>query len=241
MATSSETQGKDTSAMKHNIVLRARKDFIGTLVSGIVLFLAAGRLDWTMGWVYLGLYLLGIFLNLVVMTAKNPELYAIRSQITQEDTEPWDKVFHALYGPLLLLIMAVTGLDGGRYGWSNVPIWLQWVSVGLFIASWLFSLWAMVANKHFETSVRVQTDRDQTTVTGGPYAIVRHPGYAGIILLYAVTPLFLGSWWGLIPAGLLAAAFVYRTAMEDKMLHEELPDYQAYAEKVRYKLVPGIW
>jgi protein-S-isoprenylcysteine O-methyltransferase Ste14 len=241
MTTPSDPQGKEAATLKRNIVLRARKDFIGTLLSGIVLFLAAGRLDWTMGWVYVGLYFLGIILNLVVMTAKNPELYAIRSQITQEDTKPWDKVFNALYGPLLLLIMAVVGLDGGRYGWSSVPSWLQVVSIGLFITGWLFSLWAMVANKHFETSVRIQVDRGHETVTSGPYAIVRHPGYVGVMLLYAATPLFLGSWWGLIPAGLLAVAFVYRTAMEDRMLHEELPDYQAYAEKVRYRLVPGVW
>jgi protein-S-isoprenylcysteine O-methyltransferase Ste14 len=236
-----EPQAKDTSTLKHGIVLRARKDFIGTLVSGIVLFLAAGRLDWTMGWVYLGVYFLGIFLNLVVMTAKNPELYAIRAEITQEDTKEWDKIFTALYGPMLLLIMAVTGLDAGRYRWSSVPNWLQVVSIGLFVVGWLFSLWAMVANKHFETSVRIQAERGHETVTSGPYAIVRHPGYAGIMLLYAVTPWFLGSWWGLIPAGMLLAAFVYRTAMEDRTLHEELPDYRVYAEKVRYRLLPGVW
>jgi protein-S-isoprenylcysteine O-methyltransferase Ste14 len=189
----------------------------------------------------MGLYFLGIILNLVVMTAKNPELYAIRSEITQEDTKQWDKVFTSLYGPMLLLLMAVIGLDAGRYGWSSVPTWLQMVSIGLFIAGWLFSLWAMVANKHFETSVRIQEERGHETVTSGPYAIVRHPGYAGIVLLYAITPMFMGSWWGLIPTALLVGAFVYRTAMEDRTLHEELPDYPAYAEKVRYRLVPGVW
>jgi protein-S-isoprenylcysteine O-methyltransferase Ste14 len=89
--------------------------------------------------------------------------------------------------------------------------------------------------------VRIQEDRGHKAVTSGPYAIVRHPGYVGMILLFGITPTFLGSWWGLIPSGLMIAIFVFRTAMEDKTLHEELPDYRAYAEKVRYRLLPGIW
>ena len=241
MSTLSEKSSNETKTMKQNIILRARKDIIGTTISGIVLFLAAGRLDWAIGWVYIGANYLGLIANFIFMVSKNPEAYAARAQITQEDTKGWDKVFTSLYGPLLLIIMAVSGLDAGRHHWSIVPAWLQILSIVLFILAWAFALWAMVSNKHFETSVRIQGDRGHKTVTSGPYAIVRHPGYAGILLVYAVTPLFLGSWWGLIPASMLTVGFILRTAAEDQALLEELPDYPAYAEQVRFRLVPGIW
>jgi protein-S-isoprenylcysteine O-methyltransferase Ste14 len=221
--------------------VRVRKDFIGTTLVGISLFAAAGRLDWAMGWVYMGLNFLGLIVNMIVLVSKNPEVLAARAEITQEDTKKWDRVFTAAYGPMLLIIAAVCGLDAGRFGWSTVPAWVQALSIALFIMAWTFSLWALVSNKYFETSVRIQDDRAHKTVTSGPYAIVRHPGYVGVILVYAATPPFLGSWWGLIPSAVLTLAFVLRTAWEDRTLLEELPDYPAYARKVRYRLLPGVW
>lgn len=238
---STPEENSTSSTQRENILIRIRKDFIGTLFISLALMLAAGRLNWTMGWLYIGLNFLGLLVNWGVLAVKNPAVFASRADITKEDSKTWDKVFTSIYGPLLLVIMAVTGLDGGRFGWSNVPAWLQFLSIGLFILGWGFSLWALVTNKFFETSVRIQQDRGQTTVTSGPYAIVRHPGYAGIALLYAVSPLILGSWWGMIPAAVLTIAFFLRTAMEDRTLQEELPDYAAYAQKVRYRLLPGIW
>ena len=241
MSSSLETPVEDRSTIKQNFMLRVRKDIIGALFVAISLFIAAGRLDWRIGWVYIGMYFLGLIVNWTVMISKNPELYAARAKLTREDTKTWDKVFVSVFGPLLLIIMAVIGLDAGRFGWSVVPAWIQTLSIALFVIGWGFSLWAMAVNKHFETSVRIQEDRGHKTITTGPYAIVRHPGYTGILLVYAVSPTFLGSWWGLIPAGLLAVGFMWRTAMEDQTLHEELPDYPAYAQKVRYRLLPGIW
>ena len=241
MAETTENNAVDKSTLRENIILRFRKDFIGTLLVSIFLLIGAGRLDWPMAWVYIGVNFLGVITNLIVMVRENPALYAARAQITQEDTKTWDRVIAGLYGPLLLVIMAVIGLDAGRYGWSTVPSWIQYLSIAVFVFGWGFSLWAMVANKYFETSVRIQFDREHETVTSGPYAIVRHPGYLGIILVYGFSPTFLGSLWGLIPVGVLTVMFIVRTALEDKTLHEELPEYPSYAQKVRYRLFPGIW
>lgn len=238
---SDSTVNPKSPTQKDNILIRVRKDLIGTLLISVVLLLAAGRLDWRIGWIYIGLNFFGLFVNWSILITKNPEVLAARAQITQEDSKPWDRIFTAFYGPMLLIIMLISGLDAGRYNWSSVPSWLQIISIGLFIFGWGFSLWAMAANKYFETSVRIQEDRGHTTVTEGPYAIVRHPGYSGIAMLYAVSPLFLGSWWGLIPSALLTAGFVLRTAMEDKSLSQELADYAEYSQKVRYRLIPGIW
>jgi protein-S-isoprenylcysteine O-methyltransferase Ste14 len=137
--------------------------------------------------------------------------------------------------------MALAGLDAGRNGWSVMPSWVQILGIALFLIAWFFSTWSMVSNKFFEGTVRIQKDRGHKTVTSGPYAIIRHPGYAAFILLYFATSLLLGSWWGLIPAGIIAALFVLRTANEDRTLFEELPDYPAYTQQVRNRLLPGVW
>jgi len=241
MSSSPERQERDSVALRKAIIQRGLQVLIGTLLMGLFLFLAAGRLDWVMGWAYIGLNFFGLIPNIIIVALKNPEVIAARAKPPQEDTKGWDKVFISITAPMPFVIMAVSGLDAGRYGWSIVPMWVEWSGVALFIAAWILSLWAMVANKYFEGSVRIQKDRGQKTVTSGPYAIVRHPGYVAFTILYLATPLFLGSWWGLVPAGLMALGFIYRTAREDRTLMEELADYPAYAQKVRYRLVPGVW
>jgi len=227
--------------MKSKIRIWARKNFVGIALLSIVLFAAAGRLNWTMAWVYTGVNFLLMLSNLIVLTRKNPEVLASRADVTQDDSKDWDKIFTTLYGPTLLVMMAVIGLDAGRYLWSSVsPIAVN-ISLAIFVIGWGISLWAMVANKFFETSVRIQEDRSQETISSGPYALVRHPGYAGLILYYVATPILLGSWWGTIPALILSLGFVLRTMREDQTLLEELPSYQNYANKVRFRLIPWIW
>jgi protein-S-isoprenylcysteine O-methyltransferase Ste14 len=241
MSTSPETQAKDNPEMKKAIIQRGLQVFIITLIMGLFLFLAAGRLDWAMGWVYIGFNFFGLIVNMIFMVSKNPEVIAARAQPPKEDTKGWDRVFISITAPMPFVIMVVAGLDAGRYGWSVVPMWVEWLGAALFVVAWMLSSWAMAENKYFEGSVRIQTDRGQKAVTSGPYGIVRHPGYVAFSVLYLATSLFLGSWWGLVPAGLMAIGFIYRTAREDRTLMEELPDYPDYAQKVRYRLVPGVW
>jgi protein-S-isoprenylcysteine O-methyltransferase Ste14 len=114
-------------------------------------------------------------------------------------------------------------------------------AVLLFIAGWSLTSWAMVSNKYFEGAVRIQKERDHRVVSTGPYAVIRHPGYAGMILFYASMPPGLGSFYGLVPVLFLAAVFIFRTHFEDEMLRNELEGYKEYAKKTRYRLLPGIW
>ena len=99
----------------------------------------------------------------------------------------------------------------------------------------------MNANRFFSSVVRIQTDRGHSVQTGGPYALIRHPGYAGALLYDLAAPLLLGSWWGLIPAAVTVALVILRTRLEDRKLQTELDGYAEYAARVRYRLVPGIW
>jgi protein-S-isoprenylcysteine O-methyltransferase Ste14 len=101
--------------------------------------------------------------------------------------------------------------------------------------------WVTSVNRRLSTMVRIQDDRGQQVVTNGPYRYVRHPMYVGTVLFAPGIPLLLGSWWALIPAGMIIVIFIIRTAMEDKTLMEELPGYAEYTKQVRYRLIPGIW
>jgi protein-S-isoprenylcysteine O-methyltransferase Ste14 len=101
--------------------------------------------------------------------------------------------------------------------------------------------WAIRTNAYLGRMVRIQQDRGHRVVTGGPYRYVRHPMYVGIILLFPCMALFLGSWWAFVPAVLIGALMVIRTALEDDTLQAELTGYAEYAQRVRYRLVPGLW
>ena len=144
---------------------------------------------------------------------------------------------------LLLSVAApvVAGLDAGRVGRPSLS-W-AWFALGLavLVPATVFATWAMLENEHFEQLVRIQTDRGHRVVSTGPYRFVRHPGYLGAIVGAFVTPLMLGSVWTFVPAGLIAALFVVRTQLEDRTLRRELAGYAEYAQRTRFRLVPGIW
>jgi protein-S-isoprenylcysteine O-methyltransferase Ste14 len=141
----------------------------------------------------------------------------------------------------MLAIPIVAALDDGRYHRSHVPWWGSLVGYALIIAGFVGVTRATSVNKFFEPSVRIQADRGHRVIDTGPYAIVRHPGYALGYPLFLGMPLALGSLWALIPALLLGPLLVLRTLWEDRTLQAELPGYNEYAQRVRYRLVPGIW
>jgi len=211
-----------------------------SLFQAVVLFLSAGTLGWWPGWAYMALYMFLILINAVLILPNDQGLIEERSQAKGE-MRPWDRVFSrvtALLGPAILLI---GGLDT-RFGWPPViPMWLQLaasVAIGL---SYLLFAWAMSSNRFFSAIVRVQLDRGHTVVSTGPYRYVRHPAYAGMLIFGLATPFLLGSLWALIPAVMLDAAVIARTALEDATLQRELDGYAAYARQVQYRLVPGVW
>jgi protein-S-isoprenylcysteine O-methyltransferase Ste14 len=138
------------------------------------------------------------------------------------------------------IVMAIC--DIGRFHWSDtVPAQLRVPSMFVFAASTGLATRAIVANRFFSVAVRVQTDRGHQVVTGGPYAIVRHPGYLGMIVAAPASALALGSWWALVPALAYSGLIARRAAMEDRFLQHALDGYAEYADRVRFRLIPGIW
>ena len=210
------------------------------ILLGVVLFVSAGRLDWPMAWVYVGLYFVGILVNGIVLGRRSPELINERGRGLR-GTKSWDKVWVAISAPLPLIMLVIAGLDAGRFGWSSMPLPLAVAGLMVLVLAYAVIAWAMAANAYFSTAVRIQEDREHRVVSSGPYRFVRHPGYVGMILMYVGAPVMLGSLWALIPGGLNGVAFIVRTALEDGTLQAELPGYSDYAGRVRYRLLPGIW
>jgi len=209
------------------------------LMAGLF-FLSAGRTDLPRVWLFFGLYLVSLVINMTVFLKYNPEVVRARGEMLKGGMKWWDKVYVWLYMILMFALPVVSGLDVKS---QAAPLGIGYYILGLilFVAGWTFTSWALVVNKFFEGSVRIQKERGHKVITTGPYAIVRHPGYAGMIVLYLSMPLGLGSLYGLVPALLLAGAFVFRTHFEDEMLRNELKGYKEYSKRVRYRLVPGIW
>ncbi len=148
-----------------------------------------------------------------------------------------------LFSGVLFVHWVIAGLDHGRFRWSDtVPIRLQWTALIAIAAGYAFCFWAMRVNRFFSSIVRIQSDRGQVVITTGPYVFIRHPGYlAGIVIVVASGPA-LDSW---IAAAVLAVStlpfLLYRATTEDRVLLAELPGYRDYAERVRWRLLPGIW
>ena len=207
------------------------------LVLAAILFISSGRLNWIWAWAYLGAGLGILFVNVLILP---PELIAERGQ-PGDNVKRWDRVLATLTGLPTLGVPIVSGLDD-RFGWSpQLGPAIHLIGLTFFVLGQGLFSWAMASNQYFSTAVRIQTDRGHTVATAGPYRYVRHPGYVGFIVSFLGTSLALGSLWAIIPAGLIACLLVVRTALEDRTLQDELPDYKDYAQRVRYRLLPGIW
>lgn len=221
-------------------VVTAIQIVIGLGLFAALIFLPAGKWDWTLGWAYVALMVASTLCNLLYLKAKNPAVIAARSKIGK-GTKGWDFVFLAVFAVVMIAIYVVAGLDE-RHGWSNVPLWTWPIGCAQFALGDAMFMWPMGVNPFFEKTVRIQEERGHHVIDTGPYQYVRHPGYVGFGLGWILaTPLLLGSWWAYVPVGVCLVALVARTALEDRTLQAELPGYAEYAQRVRYRLIPGLW
>ena len=239
-----QTQSNDTAGEFSQTSRTVAIRFVALTIFMIaVLFLTAGRLDWWEGWSYVGLTMSMLIASRLYILKKDPNLLIERMEAAQhEDVKSWDKILVPLIasiGPLGVWIAA--GLDA-RFEWSpSLPIAIQVVSLAMILIGTLFGEWAVHVNRFFSSHVRIQTDRGHSVVSSGPYRIIRHPGYAGALIVYLAIPFFFSSYWVAIPSLVILMALILRTSLEDQSLQEELPGYKDYTNKVRYRLVPGIW
>ena len=234
--------GSEKLEKPKNALLRDRllRGFAGVLLWCVVPFAAAGRVHWTRAWVYVGLYVSCLVICEIVVSIKAPGILEARAQ-RHANTKTFDKVLLPLIALTFFLFPLVAGLDAIRFEWSHVG-WVAFFAVlPLFLMGWLLVPWTMIVNPYLEKTVRIQEERGHQVVKSGPYAVVRHPMYAGVILQSLAAPLLLGSLWSYLPVGATICLFVVRTALEDRTLRNGLPGYAEYALSTRYRLLPGVW
>jgi len=198
--------------------------------------------DWWQAWVYAIVSILGFVISRALAARRHPDLLAERARMLRhEDAKPWDKTLAPLVGLGGAAIPLVAGLDA-LFGWSagfSLPVEL--LALAAILAGYTLGSHALIENAYFSGMVRIQTDRGQRVVSSGPYRWMRHPGYAGALLVYWPTPLFLDSVWTFVPALFLTVVLIIRTNLEDKTLQAELDGYRDYAQRVRFRLLPGVW
>jgi len=217
------------------------REITGTVVVGALLVVTSGRWNWAMAWALVGVYAVAFTAQLALLLPRCPELLAERGSRVGRSTKSWDRILLSVYGTATLAQLVVAGLDM-RFGWGNrLPVWIQILGLALAVVSNGLVTWSMVANAFFAFSVKLQRERGQRVVTGGPYRAVRHPGYVGAALFALATSLLLGSLWSLVPAVISVALLVVRTWLEDRTLKAELEGYSDYARRTKYRLLPGVW
>jgi protein-S-isoprenylcysteine O-methyltransferase Ste14 len=205
--------------------------------------LISGRWDWWEAWVFALIIFLGFILSRALAARKHPDLLAERvGSLGREDAKSWDKVLAPIMALGGLVIPLIAGLDE-RFAWTPAVFGLpvKIAAIAVMLLAYIFSSWALIENAFFSGIVRLQLDRGHTVCSSGPYRWLRHPGYAGGFWAYLAMPLILDSSWAFIPVALLLAVTILRTHLEDRTLQEELPGYREYAQRVHYRLFPGIW
>jgi protein-S-isoprenylcysteine O-methyltransferase Ste14 len=238
--TQPSSSGSSSVKQRELIRLRLRQIALQAVLYGVLLFAAAGSFAWWNAWLCLALFLLTALAVGIYVLPRNPEIVAERAR-RHEGTRRFDRVISSLAAVVYLSMFVVAGLDAGRFRWAVLD-W-PWVVVGvvLSVVGVIPVMGAFGVNRHLEMTVRIQRERGHHVVSEGPYAVVRHPMYLGIILQTLAIPLILGSAWTLVPAVVCIVIVVIRTVLEDRTLRQDLPGYADYAFRTRYRLVPKVW
>ncbi|MGO9616364.1 MAG: methyltransferase family protein [Bryobacteraceae bacterium] len=215
---------------------------VEALVFAALLFGAAGTILWPAGWAYLILFFVGALWIILLLARHDPALLAERLRLPAQKEQPlWDKFFLLGMTVVWCCWLVLMGLDAVRYRWSVMPVWLQCTGGLLMVASFRTIVRIYLENPFLAAVVKIQAEHGHRVISTGPYATIRHPLYAAILILLPANALLLGSWYGLAGSFVLSGGIVFRTAMEDRELQRGLEGYREYAARVRYRLVPFVW
>jgi protein-S-isoprenylcysteine O-methyltransferase Ste14 len=217
-----------------------RRALGGAFTFFAIIFLPAWTLDYWQGWVYFVAFATCTTLMTIYMAIYDKELLERRLRVgpTAEKTRA-QKIIMGLAIPIFVASVVIPVLDH-RFGWSpEVPAYISLIADACIVVSFWIIFLVMKENSYAASTIEV--DQNQHVISTGPYAIVRHPMYAGALPLLIMTPLALGSWWGLLFIPLFIMVLLWRLFDEERFLHLNLPGYTAYTQTVRYRLIPGIF
>jgi protein-S-isoprenylcysteine O-methyltransferase Ste14 len=205
-------------------------------ISGALLFLPAWTFDYWQAWVYLAVFSAAISAIVIYLIRNDPELLLRRMNNTEKEKS--QKIIHFLVNLAFAFVSIVPALDR-RFGWSSVPVYVVMLGDILVVLGMLIIFFVFKENSFTASTIEVASD--QKVISTGPYAIVRHPMYAGGLVYIAGIPLALGSWWGLLMVLLFLPIMLWRILDEERFLIKNLSGYAEYRNKVKYRLIRFMW
>lgn len=212
---------------------------VGLIVLCCLVFFPAGTLAYWQGWTFVAVFSMSTTLIGLYLALADPVLLERRVKAgPTAETRPVQKIIITISFAVFCLMPIVSALDH-RFGWSHVPTWLSIVGNALVVMGLMIDLQVFRENTY--GAATIEKMKGQRVITTGLYSIVRHPMYAGVLVMVFGTPLALGSRWGLVLAGATVPMLMLRILDEEKMLRDELEGYETYAHDVRYRLLPGLW
>lgn len=233
----SQVSGMDLKkqAAKYIVVVMVQR------VLGLIFFLlAADTLFYIRSLLYFAFYFVTTILSCIVMFYKYPETLSERNK-KHDNTKSWDKVLLTVYTVLTYFAIYVIAGFETRLQVPTLPMETLYFGIVFYLISAITQLWSLMENKHFESTARIQSDRNQTVCSSGPYGLVRHPGYSSIIIWAISVFLFFGTLFTGVISAVIITVIVIRTYFEDNMLKKELEGYIEYSNRVKYRLIPYVW
>jgi protein-S-isoprenylcysteine O-methyltransferase Ste14 len=229
-----------TPSYSRSFIRWAIKQTVFVLIIAAALFLSAGHSDSIRSWIFLLLAALGQVMTAFTIISYNPGLLVERTQL-KDGLKAWDIGLAVLMGYSPAWLGLAAGFEMRLVALpADLDVWII-IGIALALAGTILTLWAMAVNPFFSGIVRIQHERGHRVASAGPYRYIRHPGYSGMLIYTFATLLILGSLWALGMAIVITGITLLRTALEDRTLQSELTGYADYAQRVRYRLVPGIW
>ena len=223
----------DQKSFRRMVITRFTGLFI---ILGSMFFLPAWTFKYWQAWVYMLILVVPMFFIVRYLYKNDPEL--LKRRLRMKERQKTQRLIQIVMGPFFLLAFIIPGFDY-RWHWSTVPLIVVIISEVLVLLSYLFI--GLVFKTNSYASRIVEVEKDQKVITTGPYAIVRHPMYLGVLIMYVFSSLALGSYWALIPMSLIIPILFARIKEEEKELLQNLAGYKEYLTKTRYRLLPGVW
>ena len=233
METKSEMTDQERSALIRKLLVKL--SFVPLFIIVFTL-LPAGTLNYWEVYVYFGILIVPMLFVFMYFLRKDPRFLERRSRGVEKVKE--QKLIQLINLPVFIAAFIIPGLDR-RLGWSDIPPEVIIATDAVILGGYFIIF--MVFRQNSYASRIIEIDKEQKVITTGLYGIIRHPMYLGVLIMYLPTPLALGSYWGLIPMGLLPVALVFRILNEEKVLSEKLEGYKDYCRKTKYRLIPYIW
>ncbi len=226
---------QNSSATKSTVAAIVRLA-LGLIVIGAMLFWPAGTFDYWQAWMWIAVLGLALAFILIYLAQRDPALLDRRSRYSETRRE--QRLIIALSALCYLAAFLLPGFDK-RFGWSDVPAWVS-IAAQIVVAASLVLIFLVYKINTYASRV-IEVQEEQQVITSGPYAIVRHPMYFGMMLMIIFSPLALGSYWAVLPTLILPFLLAARAKDEEELLADELKGYREYMQKTRFRLLPGIW